>query len=294
MCPGNNRSNKIDKNIVTLNFSALTANLRHLILNARRNAAIAINSELVNLYWNIGNTSRKEILMENRAEYGKEIIKKISRVLRNEFGRGYSVTNLTNFIVFAEKFPDSRIIQTLSEQLSWSHFIPLIYVKEELKRDFYLELCKMECWSVRTLKNRIAGMLYERTAIAKKPDEQIKQELDLLKNEGKVTADIIFRDPYILEFLNLSDTYSENDLESAILKELQNFITEFGSDFAFLARQKRIMVDGEDYYIDLLFYHRKMNRLIVIELKLDKFHPKDKGQIEFYLRWLERLKKQWN
>lgn len=272
---------KIDVNI-------LTDRLRQYILDAKRNVALAVNSELVRLYWNIGNTIRKEILHESRAEYGKEVIKNTSRNLQNEFGRGYSVANLNHFIKFAEIFPDDQIVYALSRELSWTHLRLIMYLKDELQREFYLELSKVERWSSRILKNRIGSMLYERTAIAKKPDEQIRQDLDLLKNEGKISDDLIFRDPYVLDFLNLSDTFSEKDLESAILKELQKFITELGSDFAFLARQKRITVDGEDYYMDLLFFHRKMNRLIVIELKLDKFHPKDKGQIEFYLRWLEK------
>ncbi len=266
----------------------LTDNLRQYILEAKRNVAFAVNSELVQLYWNIGNSIRTEILHESRAEYGKKLIKNISRNLQSEFGKGYSVANLNHFIKFAEVFSDEQIVYTLCRELSWSHLRLIMYLKDELQRQFYIEMCKMERWSFRTLKGRVSSMLYERTAIAKKPDKQIKQDLDLLRNEGKVSSDLIFRDPYVLDFLNLSDTFSEKDLETAILKELQKFITEMGSDFAFLDRQKRITVDGEDYYMDLLFFHRKMKRLIIIELKMDKFRPKDKGQVELYLRWLEK------
>lgn len=169
-----------------------------------------------------------------------------------------------------------------------SHLRTLIYLNDELQREFYLELCKAERWSVRTLKKKIDSMLFERTAIAKRPDEQIKQDLAKLRDSDIMTPDMVFRDPYILDFLDLKDTYGEKDLESAILKEIERFIIEFGSDFAFLARQKRITVDGEDYYVDLLFYHRRMKRLIVIELKLGKFKAAYKGQMELYLRWLEK------
>ena len=153
-------------------------------------------------------------------------------------------------------------------------------------------MCKIDKWSTRTLENRIDSMLYERTAISKKPDETIIKELELLKNEQKLSPDLVFRDPYFLDFLGLKDTYSEKDIESAILAELQNFIIELGSDFCFMARQKRITIDNQDYYIDLLFYHRKLKCLVAIELKLGRFTAADKGQVELYLRWLEKYEQQ--
>ena len=152
-------------------------------------------------------------------------------------------------------------------------------------------MCLNENWSVRTLRERISSALFERTAISKKPEETIKNELQLLREENKMTPDLFFRDPYVLDFLNLKDTYSEKDLENAILSELEKFILEMGNDFAYIGRQKRITIDGEDYYIDLLFYHRKMKRLVVIELKLDKFRPEYKGQVELYLKYLDKYEK---
>lgn len=143
-------------------------------------------------------------------------------------------------------------------------------------------------WSKRTLKAKIDGMLYERIAISKQPDVVIRHDLEELRNERKMSADLVFQDPYVLDFLNLHDNYSEKDLESAIVAELQRFITELGNDFAFLARQKRISVDAEDYYIDLLFYHRRLRCLVAIDLKLGKFQAAYKGQMELYLRWLEK------
>ena len=175
--------------------------------------------------------------------------------------------------------------------MSWSHFVELLQIEDNLKREFYATMCVNEKWSVRTLRERISSALFERTAISKRPDETIINELQLLSKENKMTTNLFFRDPYILDFLDLKDTYSEKDLESAIISELEKFILEMGSDFAFLSRQKRITIDGEDYYIDLLFYHRKMKRLVVIELKLDKFRPEYKGQVELYLKWLDKYEK---
>jgi predicted nuclease of restriction endonuclease-like (RecB) superfamily len=194
-------------------------------------------------------------------------------------------------ISFYETFNDFEIVQTLSAQLTWSHIKELILVEDNLKREFYITMCSTERWSVRTLRERISSMMYERTAISKKPEETIANDLKLLREENKMTSDLFFKDPYVLDFLGLQDTYSEKDLENAILTELEKFILEMGTDFAFLGRQKRITIDDEDYYIDLLFYHRKMRRLVAIELKLDKFKPEHKGQIELYLRWLNKYER---
>jgi predicted nuclease of restriction endonuclease-like (RecB) superfamily len=161
-------------------------------------------------------------------------------------------------------------------------------MSDPLKREFYIEMCKLEKWSVRTFQDRIQSMLYERTAISKKPEQTIKNDLALLNKEQKLSADLVFKDPYVLDFLGLKDTYSEKDLESAIIAELQRFISELGSDFAFLARQKRITIDTTDYYIDLLFYHRRLKCLVAIDLKIGDFEAAFKGQMELYLRYLEK------
>ena len=180
---------------------------------------------------------------------------------------------------------------TLSQQLSWSHFVVLLPIEDETKREFYAVMCSNENWSVRTLRERRKSMLFERTAISKKPAETIKNDLAVLQSVNKMSPDLFYRDPYILDFLGLKDTYSEKDLENAILAEIEHFILEMGSDFAFLARQKHFILDGKDYYIDLLFYHRTLRRLVAIELKLGEFEPEYKGQVELYLRWLSKYEK---
>jgi len=179
-------------------------------------------------------------------------------------------------------------VHTVCAQLSWSHIREIIYIENVLKREFYTQLCIHERWSVRTLQEGMGSMLFERTAISKKPELTILNELELLKKEKQISPDLAFRDPYFLDFLGLHDSYSKKDLESAILANLQRFITEMGTEFAFLARQKRIIIDNEDFYIDLLFFHRGLRRLIAIDLKLDKFKAAYKGSMELYLRWLEQ------
>lgn len=259
-----------------------------LIDTSRQRVAITVNAEISALYWHIGQRIHQEVLQGKRAEYGKQIIASLSVQLTEEYGRGWSEKQLRHCLHFVEVFPDIKIISTLWRQLTWSHIKELIYIDVPLKREFYIELCQLEKWSVRALRDRVNSMLFERTAISKKPEKIIQNDLQQLKITKTLSTDLVFRDPYVLDFLGLSDTYSEKDLESAILAELQHFITELGSDFAFLARQKRITIDNDDYYIDLLFYHRRLRRLVAIELKLGKFKAEHKGQMELYLRWLEK------
>ncbi len=144
----------------------------------------------------------------------------------------------------------------------------------------------------RTLQQKIDGMLYERTAISKKPAKLIRTELDALRDEDRLTPDLVFKDPYILDFLGLRDGYSEKDLEAALLREIEGFLLELGAGFAFVERQKRITIDGEDFYLDLLFYHRRLRRLVLVELKLGAFKAADFGQTTLYLRWLDRYERQ--
>jgi predicted nuclease of restriction endonuclease-like (RecB) superfamily len=266
----------------------LLADVRELILAARQTVARGANAALVRLYWQIGHRIRNDILEQKRAKYGEEILQTLSAKLVEEFGQGFSMRNLASMARFAEVFPDHKIVAALSQELGWSHFVQLLPLKKHLQRDFYTEMCRIERWSVRTLRRKIAGMLYERTAVSRKPDKLAAMELKNLRDEDKLTPDLVFRDPYILDFLGLKGAYSEKDFEASILRELETFLVEFGGEFAFVARQKRIMVDGEDFYLDLLFFHRSLRRLVAIDLKIGRFAPSDVGQMEFYLRWLRK------
>jgi predicted nuclease of restriction endonuclease-like (RecB) superfamily len=212
----------------------------------------------------------------------------LAQQLSAEFGRGFGEKNLRRMVQFAEVFPEERIVAALLRQLGWTHFVLLIPIKDPLKRDFYAQLCRVEKWSTRALEKKLSSMLFERTALSRKPANLIEHELEMLRDEDKMTPDLVFRDPYLLDFLGLKDTYAEKDLEAAILRDMESFLLELGVGFAFLERQKRITVDGDDYYLDLLFFHRQLRRLVAIELKLGDFKPAFKGQMELYLRWLDQ------
>ena len=266
----------------------LFTDIRQLIDNARIMVGRVVASGVTELYWNIGTRIAREILNNKRAEYGKQIVATLSRQLVGEYGNNFEEKNLRRIIQFAQLFPDYENVATLWRQLSWSHFKLLLPLKDELQRDFYANLCNVEKWTVETLQQKISSMLFERTALSKKPKELIRKELELLKKENKLNPDLVFRDPYILDFLGLKNTYSEKDLETAILIELEKFILELGVGFTFVARQKRMIIDDQDYHLDLLFYHRKLRRLVAIDLKIGKFEAGYKGQMEAYLRWLEK------
>jgi predicted nuclease of restriction endonuclease-like (RecB) superfamily len=254
--------------------------------------AQGVNSALVLLYWQIGHRVRKDILKEARADYGEQIVHSLSGQLTSEFGRGFTKTNLFNMVRFAEVFPEPMIVHALSEKLNWTHLRQIIYLDDPLKRDFYAEMCRMERWNTRTLNQKIQSMLFERTALSKRPAKLIVAELKKLREEDKLSPDLVFRDPYLLDFLGLKDTYAEKDLEAAILREIEAFILELGAGFCFVARQKRMQIDGRDYYLDLLFYHRKLRRLVAVELKVGDFEAADKGQMELYLNWLKRYERE--
>jgi predicted nuclease of restriction endonuclease-like (RecB) superfamily len=263
-----------------------------LISDSKNFVATAINSTLTILYWKIGKRIKEDILKSKRAKYGEEIISTLSKNLQEVYGRGWSKQQLWNCLYTVETFPDLQIVSTLSGELSWSHLKELIYVKDELRREFYLQMCRLEQWSVRQLRERMNSMLYERTAISRKPDKLIMRELKELKEKDKLSPDLVFRDPYILNFLGLKDAYSEKNLEDAILRELERFILELGQGFSFIERQKRMIIDNEDFTLDLLFFHRKLKRMIAIDLKLGKFKAAYKGQMELYLRYLEKYELQ--
>ncbi|MCL2823011.1 MAG: PDDEXK nuclease domain-containing protein [Polyangiaceae bacterium] len=278
--------------VTNMDISLLVQDISDVIDSARNQVSVAANALLTTLYWQIGRRVHEYVLDGQRAEYGEEIVVTVSRQLEAQYGGGFGKANLWRMVQFAVAYPDAEIVATLSRELSWSHFVALIPLKDSLKRDYYAEMCRVERWSVRCLRERIDSMLYERTAISKKPDAVIREELSALRETDILSPLFVFRDPYMLDFLDLADTYSEKDLESAILREIEGFLLELGAGFAFVERQMRITLDGDDYYLDLLFFHRRMQRLVAIELKIGDFKPSDSGQMELYLRWLDRHERQ--
>lgn len=271
---------------------ALLGEIRQLIDAARQRAATAVNFELTLLYWRIGQRIHTQVLAGQRAEYGEEIVATLSQQLMNDYGKGFSYTALTRMAKFYETFPNEQIVATLSQQLSWSHFQEILPLKRPLQREYYAEMCRVERWSVRTLRERIDSMLYERTALSRKPDKLMTHELAALRDTERMSPDLLMRDPYMLDFLGLHDTYLESDLEAAIVREMEAFLLELGAGFSFVARQKRIQLDGDDFYLDLLFYNRKLRRLVAIELKVGEFKAAYKGQMELYLRWLDKFERE--
>jgi predicted nuclease of restriction endonuclease-like (RecB) superfamily len=267
----------------------LLVDIRSVIARARQQACTAVNAAQTYMYWHIGQRIHIELLCSERAPYGAQIVATLSRQLVQEYGRGFAEKNLRRMVQLAQAYPDEQIVVTLLRQLSWSHFLALLPLNKPYQRDFYAEMCRIEGWSVRTLRERIDSMLYERTALSKQPDALIQQELATLRSKNEVAPTLVLKDPYLLDFLGLSDRFLERDLEDAILRELETFLLELGSGFSFVARQKRIQLDGDDFYIDLLFYNRKLKRLVVVELKQGNFKPEYKGQMELYLRWLAKF-----
>lgn len=266
----------------------LMAEIKQLIQSARQRAAVAVNAELTLLYWQVGKRIADEVLKGERADYGKQVIAGLAKQLTETFGKGWSKKQLHHCLRFAEAFSDPNIVSAVRRQLSWTHLKRLIYIDDSIKREFYLQMAVEERWSTRTLAGRIDSQLFERTAISKSPEQTIVLELAMLRDNGEMAQDLILKDPYVLDFLELDDHYLEKDLEDGILRELEQFLLELGSGFTFIARQKRIQIDDDDFYIDLLFYNRRLKRLIAIDLKVGSFKADYKGQMELYLRWLAK------
>jgi predicted nuclease of restriction endonuclease-like (RecB) superfamily len=271
---------------------SLISDVTRLIEESRVYVAQTVNATLSLLYWKIGKRISAAILKYKRAEYGKQIVASLARHLTETYGRGWDEKTIRHCLRSAETFSEEVIVSAARRQLGWTHLKTIMYLNDDLQRQFYIEMCIMDRWSTRKLQERIDSMLYERTAISKKPEKLIKQELKALRNTDTLTPDMVFRDPYFLDFLGLKNMYSEKNLEDAILRELEDFILELGQGFSFVERQKRIVIDGDDFKLDLLFYHRKLKRLVAIDLKLSKFKAGYKSQMELYLRWLEKYEMQ--
>jgi len=277
----------MDKQDLTKASHVLYENIVALVERARSKAALFINAETTLLYWSIGQYVENELKGKDDSGYGKQILVTLSQQLTEKLGKGFSYSALTRMVKVANCY-DSKNIATLSQQLSWSHFIELAAVDNINKREFYTQLTLHHRWKLRALRAEIDAMRYERTAIATKPEELIEQSLKSFNNVKELDQDLVFKNTYVLDFLNLPANYSEKELENALISNIEQFLLELGSGFAFVERQKRIPVDATDYHLDLLFYHRKLKRLVAIDLKLGKFRAKHKAQMELYLRWLQK------
>ena len=255
--------------------------IRQLVDEAHSRVTRTVTAGLTILYWQIGKRVNEEVVNNGRAEYGKQVVRSLAEDLTQNYGRSFEVRNLRRMMQFADVFFDFEIVTTLSTQLSWSHFVELLPLQEENKRLFYAQKIAEEGWSIRQTRKQIERKAFERTQVG---NIQLPQ-----KDHNALDT---FKDPYFLDFLGLQQGFQENDLESAILREMEAFILELGTGFTFVERQKRMIIDGKDFYLDLLFFHRRLKRLVAIELKIGKFKAEHKGQIELYLKWLDRYDRQ--
>lgn len=263
-----------------------------IIENARQRVAISVNMEITLMYWHIGERINSDVLHDKRADYGKAIVSTLSAQLMDLYGKDFNARSLHRMMQFARKFNDFQIVSTLSTQLSWSAFLEVLPLEDPLAREFYVTMAAAERWSVRKLRDQMGAMLYERTLISRKPEETIRAELSTVRQSGSISPELVFKSPYFLDFTGLKGYYSEKDLEDMIISGMQQFLMELGNGFSFVDRQKRMIIDGEDFYLDLLFYHRKLHRLVAIDLKKTRFKAAYKGQMELYLRWLDKYERQ--
>ena len=265
-----------------------------IIDRARVRVATYVNTEVCLTNWYVGKRIKEDVLFNRRAEYGKKVLRRLSVRLIGKYGNGWGYEKLKHCVRSAYLFSEEEFGYAVSTQLTWTHLRELMGVKDPLARQFYIEMARIEHWDTRTLADKIDKRLYERTAISRKPEELIKRELEQVKQSNELLPDLVFRSSYFLDMLGLPDIFSESDLEATILTQIQEFIKELGSDFTFVDRQKRITVDAVDYYIDLLFFHRGLRKLVAVDLKLGKFKPEYEGQMLLYLRYLNKNeRKEW-
>jgi len=271
------------------NTTTLTQDIKNLISNSQETAIRAVDTQRVILYWNIGKRIVEELQDgKDRADYGKQIIKTLSLDLEPIYGSGYSYRQLYLFLQFFKSFP---IVNALRSQLNWTQYKLLIRIDNEDKREFYIaESCKNN-WSSRELERQINSSLFERLLLSN--DKQ--SVLDVAKDEKlPVSANEIIKDPMVLEFLGLEkkDSYYEKDLEQAIISNLQEFLLELGNGFSFVSRQKRIHIDGDDFFVDLVFYNRLLQCFVIFEIKTHKLTHQDVGQLQMYVNYYDRNEKQ--
>ena len=273
----NNAIQPIDKDKI------IYQGIRNTLANARVKVYTAVKSTMVEAYWDIGRQIEEAI--GGRAEYGKGLLQYLAKQLTVEFGKGFDESNLRRMRQFYQTFP---IRATLSHELSWSHYCLLMKIDDSSRREFYARECVEATWSVRQLERQITSFFYERLlATQKSGHDTVRMEIQTL--EPKTDPDYILKDPYILEFLDLKEKrdYQETDLEQGLINKLQDFLLELGKGFSFVARQKRITIEGDHYYVDLVFYNYILKCFVLIDLKAGKLSYQDIGQIDFYVRYFE-------
>ena len=278
---GKKKETTVPKEVEVVDETALFEYVASIIENRKKRAGSYANREVTLMYWEIGQHIGSVLLGGVRAEYGKRIVATLAQQLREHYGSSFDYTNVRRMMQFAARFPDIEIVAPLAQQLHWSHIVILLPLKTDEAFMFYASETAARGLGKRELRRQISRKAYERREIA---DSQLTAQSAVTFN--------VFKDPFLLDTLGLKENFLEADLEKAILTELESFILEFGHGFTFIERQKRMSIDDDDFRLDLLFYHRILKRLVAVELKLEKFKPEFKGQMEFYLKWLNRYEKQ--
>lgn len=277
----------IDTKTIELVSDHLYQGVVDIINDAKRDVIVYVNKHANMMFWHIGHFINEDMGYQQYSAYGDKILATLSQRLTALYGKGYTYSAVTRMMKVARIYNEEGMFATLSQTLTWSHFLELITIEDDTKRLFYQQMGIAEHWSVRQLRDKQDEMAYERSLIAAKPEDEIITTLEQV-SPTHMEPDAVLRNSYVLDFLGLSGYYSEGELEAAIAKQLEAFILELGQGFAFLERQKRFTIDGTDYYLDLLFYHRKLKCLVAIDLKLGKFKPQYKGQMELYLKYLQK------
>lgn len=261
--------------------------IKQIIENSRFKVLKTINTEMINAYWNIGKIIVEEELKgEKRAKYGDYLIKGLSKKLTKEFGKGFTPTNLKYMRKFYNTFQISHAVR---DQLSWTHYRILLKIEDDKIRNFYLIESIENKWSTRELERQINSLLYERIALSKNKEETMKLSI---KGQDITKKSDLIKDPYVLEFLNIKDNFLEKDIETGLIEKLKEFLLELGKGFTFVSNQKRITVDNDHYYVDLVFYNYILKCFFLIELKSGKLSHKDIGQMDFYVRYFDKEIKQ--
>lgn len=274
--------NELIKNNSELN--SIFDNIKDLIINSRNNIYNTVNIEMLHLYWNIGRIIMEIQQGNERAGCGDAVVDKLSQRLTNEFGRGFSKRNLERMRKFYICFP---IATTVSSQLSWSHYLELIKINEEPKREFYIKEAINSNWSVRELQRQINSLLYERLTLSANKEKALE-----LSREGQIlkTSKDLVKDPFVLEFLDIKEntSYRESDLEKNIIEHLKKFLLKLGQGFSFVGNQVRLTLENEHFYPDLVFYNRLLKCFVIIDLKIGKVTHQDIGQMQMYVNYYDR------
>ena len=277
----------VDTRVIGTVSDHLYDGVTEIIDNARMQVSVYVNAHASMTFWKVGKYIIEDMDYQTYSAYGKRILATLSQRLTTRYGKGYTYSALTRMMKVARVYNDREMFATVSQTLSWSHFLELITISDASKRLFYQQMGMAEHWSVQQMRDKQAEMVYERSLIASKPDDEIVKTLETI-NSQHMAPDVVLKNSYVLDFLGLRGFYSEEELEEAIARQLENFVLELGEGFAFLERQKRFTIDGTDYYLALLFYHRKLKCLVAIDLKLGKFKPEYKGQMELYLKYMQK------